>query len=58
LQHFQTPPDKISAEQEAKPYFYQLDDQFVFAHRKSTRRSPPREISDCLDSPITERHGI
>jgi hypothetical protein len=48
LQHFQTPPDKISAEQEAEPYFYQLDDQFVFAHLNPIRHLPPREIPDCL----------
>jgi hypothetical protein len=33
VQHFEAPPEKISGDQDAERYLYQLDDQFVFAHR-------------------------
>ena len=32
LQHFETPPEEVSGDQNAERYLHQLDDKFVFAH--------------------------
>jgi hypothetical protein len=43
VQDFQAPPEKVSGDQNAERNLHQLDDQFVFAHRRPIRRSlaPP-----------------
>jgi tryptophanyl-tRNA synthetase len=38
VQYFQAPPEKVSADQYAERHLHQLNDQFVFAHRRPIRR--------------------
>jgi hypothetical protein len=33
FQHFQTPPEKVAADQNTERHFHQLNDQFVLAHK-------------------------
>jgi hypothetical protein len=32
FQYFETPPEKVSGDQNAERYLHELDDKFVFAH--------------------------
>jgi len=43
FQHFQTPPQKVSGDQNAERHFHQLDDQFVFAHLIPRAVGPPHD---------------